>query len=454
MKMNKLYGFIVAAVTLGMTGCMDTDAQYTIPEVAAPVVVKTTPAEGETQVKRGDITIQVEFDKNIFFASEDVDQLLFEGGTLLSAEVIGSSSVLTVKVNAPDRESVCKLTVPAGVVIGPNRMPAPEVTLSFQTTAYDKQPVAATTESAKKLYNYLLENIEQNTLSGMMAKGAWNTEMSERVHTWTGKYPALNTFDYGHLHWSISGANWINYADITPVKNWADANGIVSCMWHWNVPKVNPAGTTPDLSTGYAFYKAETNFDATNATIEGTWENTVFTEDLESVAVYLRLLKDADIPVLWRPFHEAAGGWFWWGKDAASFKKLWIAMFDYFREQGLNNLIWVWTTETGDDAWYPGNQYVDIIGRDIYEKDATVCAEQYAQIAASYGNKMVVLSECGSVGKVSEQWTAGARWGWFMPWYDGTGDNDEPIVHANEEWWQDAMNQNYVITRDQVPSMR
>ena len=71
----------------------------------------------------------------------------------------------------------------------------------------------------------------------------------------------------------------------------------------------------------------------------------MFTEDLKNAAAYLKLLRDADIPVLWRPFHEAAGGWFWWGKDAASFKSLWIAMFNYFKTEGLDNLIWVWTTE-------------------------------------------------------------------------------------------------------------
>ena len=84
------------------------------------------------------------------------------------------------------------------------------------------------------------------------------------------------------------------------------------------------------------------------------------------MAGYLKLLHDANIPVIWRPLHEAAGGWFWWGKNADSFKKLWIQMFDYFKAQGLNNLIWVWTSETGDADWYPGDAYVDIIGRDLY----------------------------------------------------------------------------------------
>lgn len=71
----------------------------------------------------------------------------------------------------------------------------------------------------------------------MMANVAWNTEMSEKVYGWTGKYPAINCFDYVHLPASVAGADWINYGDITPVKDWSDKGGIVAAMWHWNVPK-------------------------------------------------------------------------------------------------------------------------------------------------------------------------------------------------------------------------
>lgn len=567
MKTNKIRAALFMAATLCLASCADTDAQYAIPEVDAPVVVKTTPEGGASKVKRGDITIQVEYDKNVFFATADLDKISFTGGKLLSADVIGSSKILTLTVNVPERETDCSLTIPAGVVLGPNKMPAPEVSLNFRTVALDKAPVAATAAPAVKLYNYLLENYEAKSLSAMMAKESWNTDMSERVFQWTGKYPAINTFDYGHLAWSVAGANWIDYVDITPVKEWADKNGIVSCMWHWNVPKEAPAdyitlwsgeqempsdwsqsvqlnndaargifatakvgdmvrvavkdvatgaqgsfkngetwagiapeyeyfeiegdftlpiteeilpvlkerglivsghdyvatgiylegeGITavPDLETGYAFYKADTKFDAANSLVEGTWENEFFVKDLEHVAGYLKLLKEAGIPVLWRPLHEAAGGWFWWGKDAASYKAMWIKMFDYFKAQGLDNLIWVWTTETGDDDWYPGDQYVDIIGRDIYTKDAEGCAAQYAAISAAYGNKMVTLSECGSVGLMSEQWAAGGKWGWFMPWYDGANEDGTPIIHADEAWWQDAMKQEFVISREDLPSMR
>lgn len=553
---------LIAAFTFA--SC-DTDVDHDIPAVDTPVLVSTTPESGAAKVKTGEITIEVKYDKNIFFATDNLSEIKFTGGELISADVLGASNILTVKVNVPGRETACSLSIPEGIVTGPNQMPAPAVSVQFSTVALDKALVTASSAKAVKLYNYLLDNFETKTLSAMMANVAWNTEMSEKVYGWTGKYPAINCFDYVHLPASVAGADWINYGDITPVKDWSDKGGIVAAMWHWNVPKkavgeasstqiwegetVMPGdwsgnvqmtddaakavfadaqvgqvirvavkdvaagaqgsfknsgwseiasgtdyfdisgdytlvitedvlkslqeggliigghdytavavylennGTALDPNKDYAFYKADTEFDATNATVEGTWENKVFTEDLKNAAAYLKLLRDADIPVLWRPFHEAAGGWFWWGKDAASFKSLWIAMFNYFKTEGLDNLIWVWTTEGNDADWYPGDQYVDIVGRDVYNKETADCVSEYTSIAENYGNKIVSLSECGTVGLISEQWASGARWSWFMPWYDGTNEDGSPVVHADEAWWKDAMSQEFVVSREELPSM-
>lgn len=88
-----------------------------------------------------------------------------------------------------------------------------------------------------------------------MANVAWNTDEAEQVNTWTGHYPALNTFDYMHIRYS--GQNWIDYSDISPVTNWANAGGIVSCMWHWNVPK-----NTDSNIDDYTATLSETVFNA------------------------------------------------------------------------------------------------------------------------------------------------------------------------------------------------
>lgn len=227
-------------------------------------------------------------------------------GSIVSADVIGSSPTLVVVVNCPSRNTTYTFSVPEGLVTGPNSMPAPAVEISFTTQGLDNTPVNTLTAEAQRVYDFLQETYEQKTISGMMANVAWNVEESEQVYQWTGKYPALNCFDYIHLQSSAEGS-WIDYGDITPVSQWWNNGGLVAAMWHWNVPTSNGSG---NLTT----YKDQTSFDIDNAFTEGTWEYQTVNADLEKIAGYLKLLKDANIPVIWRPLHEAAGGWFWWGK--------------------------------------------------------------------------------------------------------------------------------------------
>lgn len=438
-KFNKFIAG-VALFSVLLAAC-DTDVEHNIAQVAAPEFQTISPESSEV-LSLGKHTITLTFDKNIFFASSYIDKLELTGAELVSAEVMGSSNQLIITANFPERDKECTLTIPEGVITGPNKMPVEAMTFTFKTCSLDKNPVNTLTTEAMKVYTFLQENYESKIISGMMANVAWNTEKSEQVYQWTGKYPAINCFDYVHLQSSPS--NWIDYSDITPVKNWSDNGGVVSIMWHWNVP-------VAEGSTSYAFYAENNGFDADKALVEGSWENKVFTADLEKCAGYLKLLKDANIPVLWRPFHEASGGWFWWGRNASSEKAIWIYMFDFFKSKGLNNLIWIWTSQVGDKEWYPGDQYVDIVGCDIYNKTTAECAAQYSQIIKEFGNKIITLSECGSVGKISEQWASGGCWSWFMPWYDNDG---AETLHADKAWWEDAMKQSYVITRDKLPSFK
>lgn len=463
--MKKLtYLFFGLACASGFTACYD-NAEIVITEVDSPVMVYVSPSDGST-VQAGDVTVKVAYDKNVFFASEDYYLIeVTDDGSVESASVIGSSDTLTIVASFPSRAATYTMTIPDGLVTGPNSIPAASVSFTFSTTALDSIPVMNLTDRAQKVYDYLYENFETNTLSAAMAKdglsdaefaagiqGSWNTVNADKVYTWTGKYPAMNCFDY--LHLANSGEDWIDYDDITPVQDWWNSGGLVLAMWHWLVPQTEDDALNYNVDN-YSYSYDEDGFDIDNAFTEGNWEYDVVEEGLEKIADKLELLRDADIPVIWRPLHEASGGWFWWGKDADSFKLLWQRMFDYFTERGLNNLIWVFTSESDDTDWYPGDDYVDIVGRDLYGNDADDCADEYSTLVGNYGNKMITLSECGYsdgslVGNISDQWESGARWLWFMPWYD-SDDTEEGEYHNTEDWWEDAMDQDYVISRDDLP---
>ena len=328
---------------------------------------------------------------------------------------------------------------------------------------------ADASEEAKKVFNVLKNLYGKKIVSGVVANVDWNTKEAENVYGWTGKYPAMNVYDYINLHASkdVNSAGWVDYSDITTAKNWWKEGGIVGAMWHWQVKANN--GTDYTCTPGTA--AGETSFDASKVYVEGTSENTLAKQQLDQLCGYLKKMQDAGIPVVWRPLHEASGNveqyeggkaWFWWGaKGADVYKQLWQWMYNYMvKTKGLNNLIWVWTSQTKDNNWYPGDAYVDIIGRDNYGATAAALATEYEELKGTYPNKMITLSECGNsetaeMAKLSSIWDAGSRWSWFMTWYDGDYNDGKTTTHkhADKTWWSDAVGKDYVVTRDQMKEL-
>ncbi len=324
---------------------------------------------------------------------------------------------------------------------------------------------AQATEQTKRLFSYLQRIYGAKTLSGVTAEVNWNHRIADQIYQATGKYPAINVYDFIHIA-TPDGNGWINYNDITPVTEWAEQGGIVSLMWHFNVPLSESTVIGRDGS-GQTCTPSETTFKASNALVDGTWENKYFYEQMGRVADVMLKLQDNNIAAIWRPFHEAAGNyystqwkgeaWFWWGEDGPeTFKGLWKAMYEYFQDRGVHNLIWEWTAQnyngsatgyTNDEAYYPGDAYVDMVGRDLYGVNAQDNATEFSQLTGRYLTKIVALSECGTnngaaCANVGDAWDAGARWLYFAPWY---GSN----LPANS-WWQNAFADDRVITRDEV----
>ena len=283
-----------------------------------------------------------------------------------------------------------------------------EIKVNQESTKPEPEPEPGEktrTENAQKLFDVLTSLYGNKIISGTTAVVDWNTKEAEQVYQWTNKYPAINTYDFINIHASkdVNPDGWLDYSDISGVKKWASEGGVVSAMWHWQVKDNAGTGYTCTPGTG----DAATSFDASKVYVDGTAENTLAKQQLSQICGYLKKMQDAGIPVIWRPFHEAAGNtydydggkaWFWWGaKGADVYKQLWQWMYNYMvNEQGLHNLIWVWTSQTKDGIWYPGNDYVDIIGRDIYGGEAAQQKSDFDHLTAAYSNTLVALSECGN----------------------------------------------------------
>ena len=228
----------------------------------------------------------------------------------------------------------------------------------------------------------------------------------------TGKLPALLASD-------VSG-----YTDKSPrrdtqhllMKRAADwftqRNGIVEFCWHWRAPMNEPA-----------FYIKETTFDISRAVTDGTPESAATERDLDLIATELEMLRDAHVPVLWRPLHEANGRWFWWGAGGPKpFKKLWRMMFENFTvKHHLDNLIWVFSpgAETDLAAWYPGDAFVDIIGQDHYPMDGNhgSAKDVFDELAKmTRGQKLLALGENGPIPDPKLLVTEKAGWLFFTTW--------------------------------------
>lgn len=321
----------------------------------------------------------------------------------------------------------------------------------------------ATTE-AQALYQKLRAVYGKKALSGVVANIDWNIQEAENVHKWTGKWPVINVFDFINIHASkdVNAQGWLDYSDMTHVDQWHQLGGIVGCMWHWQVKANNGTNLTctPGTKPG------ETSFDASQVYVDGTAENKQAIHDVDQVAGYLKKMQAKGIPVIWRPFHEAAGNtyefegggaWFWWGaKGPEVYKQLWRWMYNRLvNYHKLNNLIWVWTAQTGDNVWYPGDDVVDIVGRDNYAALMYPLMKEFNQLTKDYSTKIVTLAECGNGDEVhmslwSKIWSQGSRWSWFMTWYDYAYNNGQSDEHqfAGKEWWIDAFQSGVVLDRE------
>lgn len=300
---------------------------------------------------------------------------------------------------------------------------------------------------AAALYGFLLDHYGKRIISGVMTLNSFDE--SNWLKEKTGKEPALLGIDFMH-----SGRNYNWYDDEEPIKDaktWYERNGIPALMWHWR----DPSQTTEEFYIKNEGKPNGTTFDLAKISDKNSAEYQAMVDDIDYIASLLKKLQDDKVPVIWRPLHEAAGGWFWWGaKGPEPLKQLWRLMFDRMvNYHGLNNLIWVWTSEPGDADWYPGDEYVDIVGRDIYKQGdhGSQIMEFNALNDQFGGKKMIALSEVGSFPDVETLVKDHADWSWYMPWY---GEHTRGTKHNPLELWQKMFAHEYVITLDEMPDLK
>lgn len=292
-------------------------------------------------------------------------------------------------------------------------------------------------KTTQKVYSYICDTFENGIISAQQEStwmGSPEYEMDYIMET-TGKLPAMRGFDF--MNDDFDGV-------VDRALDWWNRGGLVTICWHCG----------SDFTGEYNDCMNDEIIDWDSVLTDGTPENKALIDNMDNAGIALQKLQKQGVTVLWRPFHEFDGAWFWWGKGGAdNFKKLWVMMYNHFTyDLELNNLIWVLGySHNGNrlDKWYPGDEYCDIVGADSYEVAENGAEKRLYNnvLKVTKGTKPLILHECGLIPTIDDFNII--RWCAFMTWHT------EYLIDANsEEHLNKLYNSDYVITLDELPKFR
>lgn len=310
---------------------------------------------------------------------------------------------------------------------------------------------------AEKLYQLLKQIVDnKQTMFGMAnpttigyASGPLNGEYNHSdCKDITGDHPAFHESDLMWYEGSQEFRSW----DIKAMKKAWKRGAILGYCWHIGGPVSHKFYAIQDGQPSQDYHLATeiiVNPDRTT-NIKLDW----YLNRIDSIAI--PVFKELDYPIVFRPFHEMTGDWFWWGRQigADTYIKLFRLTVDYLHSKGINNLLYCWSPDKQVDfTFYPGDDYVDILGLDAYEPGLTThypipaLVENLTKICdyAESHNKVAAWTEVGcrpteeGVPRYPEQypdfWTtyvwdiltkypAAGRLAWILSWYNADWKKD------------------------------
>ena len=274
------------------------------------------------------------------------------------------------------------------------------------------------------------------------------------LETSSGKKVGLIGADLG---WRESA----NYPVEKLISHWNEG-GLVTLSWHADNP----------FEPGYEVYsnsvdnKDKIDFRPLLDSAPSSESKSNYRSELDKVAKALQKLKEAGVIVLWRPFHEMNGDFFWWGIDAynnnqqsnvEAFKELWKDLYITLTQKyELDNLIWIYSAIptlnwTGTStAYYPGDEFVDLVGLDYYGE--SISFPDYEQLNAL--GKTIVMSEIGPFGDAYGKWDETeiieklkGKAAYFLQWHSWT---DAKVAIVDNQNSTKMMNSEAAITLDEI----
>lgn len=268
-----------------------------------------------------------------------------------------------------------------------------------------------------RIMNYFSEIYGEKTLSGQTVTNGTNAEIAA-IFKLTGRLPVIRC---GELAYAQADSPLYDEAltDLDLAAEWSENGGLVSYDWTW----YSPCDDSHYLAqmTSFDFTKAVSDTDVSAAsfeTIEKIYgDGGISTEcfrliqSMDEMAEKLKILRDKNVTVLFHPLYDPDGEIYWWSESAEAYKWLWQTMVKRFSEyHGLNNIIWVWS---GSEEFYPGSDYVDIIGEDVYNFTQDSGNLRILSAAYAAADKSVSMTRCVRIPDPDILDRDNAKWLWF-----------------------------------------
>ena len=313
----------------------------------------------------------------------------------------------------------------------------------------------------------------------------WRAEPGRSdVKETSGSYPAVYGWDVNSL-FARRASDAGSGARRAALERWIaegfGRGGVITMAWHMDNP----------VSRGNAWDTTR----AVAALLPGGTHHAAYRAKLDTVADFFRGLRARDrsgrevlVPVVFRPYHEMSGSWFWWGgrhRTAEEFVALWRFTVEYLRdERGVHNLLWAYSTDVFDSRddylrHYPGDAYVDVLGFDDYQSIRTPETREVfrrrmrdvVELADARG-KIAAVTETGVETVPDSTWWTGTllpairddatarRIAWLLVWRNANRDTDRPnhfyapyAGHPSAADFRRFRDDAYVLFEDELPDL-
>ncbi|MDN5765427.1 MAG: glycoside hydrolase family 26 protein [Humibacillus sp.] len=295
-----------------------------------------------------------------------------------------------------------------------------------------REPVnPAATAEARDLLARIQATAGTHVLSGQHNTPRERSAYSDQAAELTGHYPAVWGQDFGFAADGDMDGVSFRQAVIDEAIEQHRAGSIVTLMWH----AVRPTENEPVTFDGSICAGPLPQADWDDLLTEGTATHARWVAQVDTIAAFLIQLREARVPVLWRPYHEMNGSWFWWGgRDGdAGYTALYRQLHERLvTGHRLDNLLWVWNANAprADAAayagFYPGHDVVDVLAADVYANDYR--QSHHDELVALADGRPVALGEVGVL-PTPQTLEQQRQWAWFMTWTDLlTRENDPAHV--------------------------